>query len=125
MCLLSSNDLGVNVSVLLDGRDVGVGPQNLQVSVGEGSSETVDDVPFVCNLGLGADTTGNRGDTSRVYNVILECHDVMSSNRLFGLLDGDEGGRSRDDRENAEDESDELLGEHDRCLEPCNLGFNE
>jgi len=123
--ILSGSSLGINESILLDGRDVGVGPQNLQVSVGEGSSETVDDVPFVCDLGLGADRTGNGRDTSRVCNVVLEGHDVMSSNRIFSLLDGDEGGWSSEDLENTEDESDELLGEHAGRLELWNLGLNE
>ena len=58
-CLLSGNGLGVGEGILLDGRDVGVGPHNLQIGVGEGSSETVDDVPLVRHLGLGADPTGN------------------------------------------------------------------
>ena len=113
--LLSGNRLSVNESILLDGPDDWVGPQNLQISVGEDSSEAVDDIPFVCNLGLGADPAGNGGNTLRADNVVLEGHDVMSSNRLLCLLDGDERGGSSDDLENAEDESDELLGEHGGC----------
>jgi len=119
--------LGVSETVLLDGRDVGVGPQNLQVSVGEGSSESVDDVPLLRNRRLGADPAGNGGDANRMDNVVLECHDVTSSNSVLGLLDGDEGGGSSEDWENAEDESDELLGEHGDWLELWNPGpgFNE
>ena len=111
-------------TVLLDGRDVGVSPQNLQVSVGEGSSKTVNNVPFLRNLGLGADLAGNGGDTSKTANVVLEGHYVTSSNSVLGLLDRDEGGWSSEDWENAEGESDELLGEHGGCLELWNLGFN-
>ena len=58
-------------------------------------------------------------------SVVLEGHDVTSRNGVLGLRDSDEGGGSSEDRENAEDESDELLGEHDGWLELRNLGFNE
>ena len=115
----------MNETILLDGCDIGVGPQDLQVGSGEGSSETVDDVPLVRHLGLGADPTGNGGNTICVDNVVLECYDVASRSRVLGLRDSDEGGWSSEDRENAEDESDELLGEHDGCLERPNPGFNE
>ena len=124
-CLLSDNGLGVGETILLDGRDVGIGSQNLQIGISEGSSESVDDVPLLCNRRLGADPAGNGGDTIRMDNVILECHDVTSSNSVLGLLDGDEGGGSSEDRENAENESDELLGEHGDWLELQNPGFNE
>ena len=116
-CLLGDNTMSVGTTTLLNGLDVGVRPQNLQVSVGESSSETVDDGPFVCDLRLGADLAGDGGDTSRVGNAVLESYDVTSGNSVLGLRDGDQGGRSSEDREDAEGESDELLGEHGGCLE--------
>ena len=115
--LLSGDALGVGEAILLNRRDVRVGPQNLQVSVGKNSSETVDDVPFVRNLGLGADLAGYRGDTSRVGNTIPESYDVTSGNSVLGLRNRDEGGGSGEDRENTEDKGDELLGEHGGCSE--------
>jgi len=124
-CLLGDDGLGVDEAVLLDGRNVGVSPQNLQVSVGEGSSKTVDNIPFLRNLGLGADLAGNGGDASETANIVLEGHDVMSSNSVLGLFDGDEGGGSSEDGENTEGESDELLGEHGGCLELWDVGFKE
>jgi len=117
--------MGVGATTLLNGLDVGVRPQNFQVSVGEGSSESVDDVPFVRDLRLRTDPAGDRGDTGGADNIVLESHDVTSGNSALGLLDSDEGGGSSEDRENTEDESDELLGEHDGCLGLWNLGFNE
>ena len=115
--LLSGDALGVGEAILLDRRDVRVGPQNLQVSVGKNTSETVDDVPFVRDLGLGADLAGDRGDTSRVWNTILKSYDVTPGNSVLGPRNGDEGGRSGEDRENTEEESDELFGEHGGCSE--------
>lgn len=111
----------MNESVLLDGRDIRAGPQNLQIGVGEGSSKTVDDVPFVCDLGLGAYPVDNGGNAIGADNIVPECHDIMSSDRIFSLLDGDERGGSSDDWENTEDKKDELLGEHDGSLELWNL----
>ena len=99
-------------TILLDGRDVGVRPQNLQVSFSEGSSKPVDDVPLLRNRGLGTYPAGNGRDASRVDDAVLEGHDVTSNNSVLGLLDGNKGGGSGEDREDAEDESDELLGEH-------------
>lgn len=123
--LLSGNGHGMDETVLFDGRDVGVRPQNLQVIVGEGPSETVDDVPLVRNVGLRADPAGNGGDTDRVVNVVLKGHDVTSGNRILGLLDSNEWGGSSEDWEDTKSESDELLGEHGRCLESWDVGFNE
>ena len=116
-CLLSVNTGGANASILLDGPNVGVRPQNLQVGVGKGSSKTVDDGPLVCNLGLGAELAGDGGDTSTLGNAVLESHDVTPVNSVLVPCDGHEGGGSREDRENTEGESDELLGEHGGCLE--------
>ena len=116
MNLLGSDCLGVSVSVFLDGHDIGVRPQDLQVSIGEGSGEAIDDVPFVRNLRLGVYLSGNGGDTNKTADVVLEGHDVSSGNGVFSLLDRDEGGGSRENRENAEDEGNTLVEEHDGCL---------
>jgi len=123
--LLSGSGMGVGATILLNGLDVRVGPQNLQVSVGEGSSETVDDGPFVRDLGLGADLAGDGRDTSIVGSAVLEGDDVTSGNGIPGLLDGDEGGGSGEDWEKTEEKSDELLGEHGGRLELWNLSFSE
>ena len=109
---LSDDSLSVSISILLDGCDVGVRPQDLQVNIGEDSSETVDDVPFVRHLGLGTDLTGNGGDTSKTASVVLEGHYVTSGNCVLSLLDRGVGGGGSENWENAEDESDESLGEH-------------
>ena len=114
-CLLSDNGMGVGATTLFNRLDVGVRPQNLQVSVGESSSETVDNVPFVRDLGLRTNPAGNGGDTGGTDNIVLESHNVTSGNSALGLLDSDKGGGSSEDRKNAEDESDELLGEHGGC----------
>ena len=116
MNLLGSDCLGVSVSVFLDGHDIGVRPQDLQVSIGEGSGEAIDDVPFVRNLRLGVYLSGNGGDTSKTADVVLEGHDVSSGNGVFSFLDRDEGGGSSENRENAEDEGNTLVEEHDGCL---------
>ena len=84
--------LGLNISILLDGRDVRVRPQELQVIIGEVSSETVDDVPIVCDLRVAADHAGEGGDTDNVVNVVLQGHDVTSGNRVPATPDQD-GGR--------------------------------
>lgn len=111
--LLSGNTLGMGETILLNGRDVGVSPQNLQVSLGKRSSETVDDGPFVRNPGLGADPTVYGGDTNRVINAVLESYDVPSRNGVRGVLDSDERGGGSEDRENTKDERDESVGKHD------------
>ena len=111
-CSLSGNGFGVGATTLLNGPDVGVGPQNLQVGVSEGSSETIDDAPLMRDLGLGTDTAGDGGDTGGGDNIVLESHNVPSGNSILGLLDSDKGGRGSEDGESTEDESDELLGEH-------------
>jgi hypothetical protein len=98
MSPLSDDVLGVNVTILLDGLDVGIGPQDFQVSIGEGSSEAVDDVPFVGNLRLGADPVGDGGNTSKTVNVVLEGQNVTSGNSILGLLDSDEGRGSSESR---------------------------
>ena len=115
-CLLSNNALGVSETILLNGCDVRVRPQNFQVSVGEGSSKTVDDVPLVCNLGPGANPGGDGGDTSRVGNAVFESYDVTSGNSILGLRDRDEGRGSSEDLESTENESDKLPGKHGACL---------
>jgi len=120
-CLLSGNGLGVGATILLNGLDVEVRPQNLQVSVRKGSSESVDDVPLVRDLGLRTDPAGDGGDTGGADDVVLESYDVTSGNGVLGLRDGNEGRRSSEDRENAEGKSDESVEEHDGCLEPWSL----
>ena len=73
------------------------------------------------DLGLGADPTGSGGDT----NIVLKSHDVTSCDSILRLLDRGEGGGSREDWENVEDEGDELLGEHGSCSELWGDGFSE
>lgn len=102
----------MSVSILLDGRDIGVRLQEAQVGIGEGSSKTVNDAPFVRNLRLGADLTGDGGDTGRRANIVLEGYNVTSRDSVLGLLDRDEGRGSGEGWESAEDDSEELLGEH-------------
>ena len=98
----------MNVSILLDGHDIGKGPQELYVSTGEGSNATVKDVPFIVrDPRVGADLVKKRGDTDKTISVVLEGHDVTSGNRVLVLLDRNEGrgdGKSWKDRENDRDE---------------------
>ena len=72
-------------------------------------------VTFVRDLGLRTNPAGNGGDTGGTDNIVLESHNVTSGNSALGLLDSDKGGGSSEDRKNAEEESDELLGEHGGC----------
>ena len=100
--------MGVNVSILLDGRDIWKGPQELYVSIGECSSATVKDVPFIVrDPRVGADPVKKKGETEKTISIVLEGPDVTSSNRVLVLLDRNEGrggGKSREDRENDRDE---------------------
>lgn len=102
----------MSVSVLLDGRDIGVRLQEVQVGIGEGSSKPVNDVPFVRNLRLGADLTSDGGDTGRRVNIVLEGYNVTPRDSALGLVDRDEGRGSGEGWENAEDDGEYFLGEH-------------
>ena len=100
----------MKVSILLDGRDVGVGPQELQVSIGEASGESLDDVPFVRNRRAAADLVGEGGGTDNInFNFILEGHNVTSGDRVLAPPDQDGG------RENSESWEDP---ENDRGDQP-------
>ena len=89
-----------------------MGTQELQVVIGEFSSKTVDDVPFMRNLGLGAEPASEGGCNSKTVIAGLEGHNVTPENRVLGPLGRDEGRRGGESWENAEGDSDELLGEH-------------
>ena len=102
----------MGVPILFDGYDIWIGLQDLQVIIGEGSSKAVDDVPFVRDLGLGADLASEGGDTSKAANVVLEGHNVTSGNGILGPLDQHKGRGGSESWENADGYSDELLGEH-------------
>jgi len=100
----------VGVSILFDGRDAGEGPQEFDVSIGEGSSKTVKDVPFIVrDPGVGADLVGEGGDADKPINVVLEGHNITSGNRVLVLLDRDEGRGGSESWEDAENDGDELL----------------
>lgn len=120
--LLSSNSLGVSISVLFDGHDVGVRSQELNVSIGEIPSETIDDIPFVRDPGMGAEAAGNGRDTRKRNSAVLESHNVASGNRVPSLPDSDERGRSGESWENEENEWEELLGEHGTFASTSGMG---
>lgn len=102
----------MNISVLLDKRDGGKGPQEFYVSIGEGSSDTIDGIPFFCDLGVGANLVSDGGDTESMINVFLEDHQVTSWNRVLVPLDQNEGRGGDESWEDAEKDGDELLCEH-------------
>lgn len=104
MSLLGSDGLGVRISVFFNGHDVGVGSQDLNVSIGEVSGETTDNVPFVGDIGIGAKLAGNGKGARGKTSVVFESHDITSGNRVLGLLDRGEGGRSGKSWENEENE---------------------
>lgn len=105
--------MGVSISVLYDGCDVGVRPQELNVSIGEASSETIDDVPFVRDIGIGTKRAGNGpGDTRKSVSVGLIGHNITPGNGVLGPPDEGMGGRSGESWENKKKEWEELLGEH-------------
>ena len=61
---LGGDGLGMNGSILLDGRDIGKGTQELYVSIGEGSSATVKDIPFIVrDPRVGANIVGEETPT--------------------------------------------------------------
>ena len=102
--LLSDNSLGAEETFFLDRGNVGVGPQFLDLRLGEITSEAVDDVPLV-------------GGRERAYvgftvNTILEGDNVSPCNGLLGLPNLDEGRRGGESGESAESENEEVLGEH-------------
>ena len=99
----------MKISILLNGRDIGVGPQGLQVSIGKASSESLDDVPFVRNHRAAADLVGKGGGTDNTINVVLEGHNVTSRNRVLAPPDQDWGREGSESREDAENDGDQLL----------------
>ena len=103
---LGDYGLGVNVSILLNGRDAGERPQELYVSIDEVSSETVDDVPFVCDRGLVADLVGEGGDADSTINAVAESHNITSANRVLIPPDQDEGRGSSKSWGDAENDGD-------------------
>ena len=109
--ILGGGGLGVDDTVLLDGSDVGVGPQSLDLGRGESTSKAVDDVPLVGDRG-GPLNLGECVDVGLTVSTILESDDVSPGNGLPGLVHLEEGRRSRESGENAESENDEALGEH-------------
>ena len=111
-CLLGNNGLGVNETILLDGSNIGIGPQILELGRRESTSEAVDDVPLVGDRGGTIELTRECVDVGFTASTILEGDNVSSSDGFLSLLDLDEGRRSRKSRENAESEDDQVLGEH-------------
>ena len=99
----------MKISILLDGRDVGVGPQELQVRIGEASSESLDNVPFVRNRRAAADFVGKGGGTDNTINVVLESHNVTSGDRVLGSPDQDGGREDSESREDTENDGDQPL----------------
>ena len=91
--------------------------QNLNVSIGEVASKAINDIPLVCDLGMGTELAENGRGTGKIIDVVLESDNVASGNRILGLSNGGKGGRSGECLENEENECDELPGEHG-CLEP-------
>ena len=102
----------MDVTVLLDESNIGVGPQILELRRGESAREAVDDIPFVGDRGGTAHSTREGVDTGFTVNTIFEGDDISSGNGLLDLLHLDEGGRSRENGENTESEDEEVLGEH-------------
>ena len=86
-----------------------MGPQGLQVSIGEASSESVDDVPFVCDRRAAADLVGEGGGTDNIINVVLERHNVTSGNRVLAPPDQDGGREGSESWEDPENDRDQLL----------------
>ena len=97
------------MSILLDECDVGGGPQGLQVNMGEGSSETVDDVPFVCDVGLAGNLVGEGGDAGSTISTVVEGHNISPRNWVLVPLDRDKGRGGSESWEDAENDKDELL----------------
>lgn len=110
--LLSDSGLGVDVTVLLDESNIGVGPQILELRRGESTRKAVDDIPLVGDRGDTADPTREGANTGFTVNAIFEGDDISSGNGLLDLLHLNEGGRSGETGENTESEDEEILGEH-------------
>ena len=97
-------------TVFLDGNNIGVGPQILELCRGQSSSKAVDDVPLVGDRTLVV--TRESVEMGFTVGTILEDDNVSSGNAFLGLIHLYEGRRSRESGENAESEDDEALGEH-------------
>jgi len=110
-CLLGKGGLGVHDTILFNGENIGVGPQNLDLGHREKTSKAIDDVPLVGDRrGTARLTTGV--DVGLTASILLEGDNISSGNRLLSLMHLDEGRRCRESRENAESEDDEDLWEH-------------
>jgi len=111
-CLLSDIVLCADNTVLLDGSNIGVGPQILELGRRESTSEAIDDGPLMGDRGGTVDPARECVDVGFTAGTVLEGDDVSPGNGLLGLLHRDKGRRSGESREDAESEDDEILGEH-------------
>ena len=107
--LLSDSFLGVDVTVLLNRGNIGVGYEVLELMFGEITGKAVDDFPPVGNRG------GTIGPTRECVTVGFRVHTVPESDDVrsgfHGLLDF--GGRDGECGEYIEKEDgEEVLGEH-------------
>lgn len=103
----------MSIPVFFDGHDVGVSSQDLHVIIGEASSKTADDVPFMRDIRMKTEFVENRRGTGETIIVVFVSHNVPSGNRVFGLPNRGKGGRSGKSWEKGENEWDEPLEEHD------------